>query len=156
MDSFPPNPALAPLAFLIGDWLTSSSHPALDGRRVEGRTGFQWDRNGAFLVMRQHIAHPDFPDGIAYFGSDDQAGRLIMIYYDVRTVSRIYDVTAGERTLQWRRLHPEFAQTMTISADEQGTGLVSQGRLSQNGAGWADDLAQTFIRAPAAVPPATG
>lgn len=46
-----PNPALAPLCFLIGDWRTVGTHPMLDGE-VHGRTTFEWHLGGAFLLMR--------------------------------------------------------------------------------------------------------
>jgi hypothetical protein len=94
-----PNPALAPLAFLIGEWRTTGTHPMLPGAELVGMTSFAWAEGGAFLVMRSQVDEPRFPDGVAYVGSDDSAGTLEMIYMDERQVSRICAVEAGERTV---------------------------------------------------------
>lgn len=139
-----PNPSLAPLAFLIGTWRTGVSHPMFPGETFDGSVRFEWHHGGAFLIMRSDVDHPKFPDGLAIFGSDDAAGRISMIYFDERGTSRIYEVTAGDRTITWRREDPEFAQIMTISAS--GAGLVAKGRMSIDGGEWTDDLSQTCER----------
>lgn len=139
-----PNPALEPLAFLVGDWRTSGSHPAFPGVTLAGRTSFAWHEGGAFLIMRGEVDHEDFPEGVAIFGSDDSAGTLAMIYFDERRTSRLLTVTAGEGEATWRHDDPEFLQRLTIRRD--GDGLVSQGRMKQAGKDWSDDLSQRFER----------
>ncbi|MEA3008382.1 MAG: hypothetical protein QOJ91_74 [Sphingomonadales bacterium] len=139
-----PNPALKPLEFLVGDWLTAGTHPMVPGERLNGRTSFSWHEGGAFLVMRSEVDHPQFPDGVAIIGSSD-AGRFVMIYFDERGVSRIYEVTVGEGTVSWLREDPDFSQSATIRADEGGARLVGKGRIKQ-GEDWADDLSQVFTR----------
>jgi hypothetical protein len=62
-----PNPALKPLGFLVGEWLTEGSHPVLPGKTLHGRTSFAWSDGGAFLVMRSEIDEPEVPSGIAIF-----------------------------------------------------------------------------------------
>jgi len=139
-----PNPALKPLEFLIGEWRTTGTHPMLPGLALVGRTSFAWHEGGAFLIMRSQVDHPQFPDGVAIIGSD-VSGRSAMIYFDERGVSRISDVTIGERTVTWRRDDPEFSQSLTITVEGDDT-LVSKGRMSQQGAAWVDDLSQVFTR----------
>ena len=56
-----PNPALQFLAFMIGEWSTSGTHPAMPGEELPGTTSFQWGDDGAFLVMRSQTDHNDFP-----------------------------------------------------------------------------------------------
>jgi len=140
-----PNPALEPFRFLIGDWRTSGSHPAVPGRSLEGRTSFSWHHGGAFLLMRSEVDEPGFPDGIALIGTDDGSGRHAMIYFDERAVSRVYQVTIGDEAVTWSRDDPELAQSVTIRAQPGGE-LVSVGRMSQRGGPWGDDLSQTFTR----------
>ena len=138
------NPSLRQLEFLIGEWRTTGSHPMVPGTQLHGRTSFAWHEGGAFLVMRSQVDAPKFPDGIAIIGSDDSLGTFAMIYFDERGTSRLMDVTVGDRTVSWRHDDPKFAQTLTIRAD--GDRLVSEGRMSQDGGPWADDLSQTFER----------
>jgi hypothetical protein len=83
------------------------------------------------------VAH----DGLV--GSDDRAGTLEMIYMDERQVSRIYAVEAGERTVTWSRDDDRLAQSMTVTAQPDGT-LVSVGRMSQDRGEWTRDLSQVF------------
>ena len=140
------NPALKPLAFLVGTWRTVSTHPLLPGTALDGRASFEWHEGGAFLRIRSEVDHAGFPDGVAIIGSDDAAGTFTMIYFDQRGVSRRYDVTVGDRTLTWRRDDPKLAQSNTIAAGDGGDTLVSKGRMSVDGGAWGDDLSQVFRR----------
>jgi hypothetical protein len=141
-----PNPALAPLAFLVGEWRTAGSHPQVPGKTLYGRTSFAWHEGGAFLIMRSEVDEPQFPNGVAIIGSDDVAGTFAMIWFDERGISRLYEMTVGDRTLTWRRDDPEFSQSTTITAADGGDTLVSKGRMSQKGGAWSDDLSQVFTR----------
>jgi hypothetical protein len=140
------NPALKPLEFLIGEWRTTGTHPLVPGDTLLGRTSFSWHEGGAFLVMRSEVDQPQFPDGLAVIGSDDSAGRFAMVYFDERAVSRLFELTAGDRSATWRRDDPDFAQLVTISAEEGLDRLVSRGRMSKKGGDWTDDLSQVFER----------
>jgi hypothetical protein len=143
-----PNPALQPLEFLIGEWRTTGTHPYMPGERLSGRTSFDWHEGGAFLIMRSQVDHPQFPDGVAIIGSDDTAGTFAMIYFDERGISRISDVTVGDRTMTWRRDDAEFSQSLTITAGGAGDRLDSKGRMKKKGEDWAEDLSQIFVREP--------
>jgi hypothetical protein len=141
-----PNPALEPLGFLIGEWQTTGTHPLLLDAKVEGVTRFAWHGGGAFLEMSSEIHDDDrFPDGLAYIGSDDNAGSFVMIYFDEREVSRIYSVEVGEGTVTWSRKDPHLSQSVTVTAQADGT-MVSEGRMSQDGGAWGADLSQVFRR----------
>jgi hypothetical protein len=139
------NPALKPLEFLLGEWRTTGTHPAMPDKVLNGRASFRWHEGGAFLIMRTQVNEPEFPDGLAIIGSDDIAGTFTMTYFDERGISRIYAVTVGDRTVEWRRDDRALAQSMTITAKDDGT-LMSKGRMSQDGGVWSDDLSQVFHR----------
>ena len=147
-----PNPALRPLAFLIGEWRTTGSHPQMPGQSLTGRASFSWHEGGAFLISHTEVDAPHFPDGVAIIGSDDVAGTFWMIYFDQRGVSRHFEVTVGEGTVSWRRIDPRFSQTTTISVRDGGDTLVSEGRMSKDGGPWTEDLSQVYtrVREPAA------
>jgi hypothetical protein len=141
-----PNPALEPLRFLIGEWRTTGTHPQVPGETLAGRASFAWHEGGAFLIMRAEVDHPLFPSGVAIIGSADVAGRFAMIYFDARGTSRIYDVAVGDRTMTWHRDDPDFAQSLTITADDGEDRLVSRGRIRMKAEEWTDDLSQVYRR----------
>jgi hypothetical protein len=138
------NEGMKPFEFLIGDWRTTGTHPMVPGKSLPGRTSFAWHEGGAFLIMRNEVNEPGFPDGVAIIGSDKAAGRFSMIYFVERGVSRIMDVRAGDQTVTWRHDNPNMAQCLTIT--KQGDRLVSNGRMSENGGPWKHDLSQVFER----------
>jgi hypothetical protein len=138
------NAALQPLAFLIGEWRTRGTHPMVPGETLAGRTSFAWHKSGAFVIMRSEVDAPDFPDGVAIIGSDNDGARFSMLYFDERGVSRVMDVTVAQDAVTWRHDDPEFAQCLTIT--KEGERLVSKGMMSQNGGPWTDDLSQVFER----------
>jgi len=118
------------------------------GKVLKGSSSFSWHEGGAFLIMRTQVDEPEFPDGVAIIGSDNVVGTLTMIYFDERGISRVYDVTVGDRTVTWRRDDQKLSQTNTIMAERGGDTLVGKGRISQHGGAWSDDLSQTFYRRP--------
>lgn len=148
-----PNPALKPLEFLVGEWRTAGTHPMVPGEILAGRTSFSWHEGGAFLIMRSQVDRPKFPDGVAIIGSDGGSGKFAMTYFDERAVSRLLDVTVGDRSVTWRHDDPEFAQSTTIAAE--GDRLVGTGRMSKNGGEWEDDLSQVFTREASTPVPST-
>ncbi|MGY1744302.1 hypothetical protein [Blastococcus sp. SYSU D00695] len=144
------NPALEPLAPLVGEWRTTGTHPLLPGRTFHGRTSFAWHEGGAFVVMRSEIDEPPIPSGVAVFGSDDAAGTLTMLYFDERDVSRHYTVEVGAGEVSWHRDAAGFAQRMVVTIAADGSRLEARGTMSRDGGPWEDDLRLTHERLPAA------
>jgi hypothetical protein len=139
-----PNPALEPFKQLVGEWQIVGSHPYIPDTELHGRATVEWTFGGAFLLMRSELDHPEIPDGIEIFGSDDKAGTYYMLHFDERGVSRKYDVSITENQLKWWRDDPEFSQrfTMDIAKDR----LVSYGEMSRAGGEWEQDLSLTYRR----------
>ncbi|MEO6040180.1 MAG: hypothetical protein ABIQ93_17330 [Saprospiraceae bacterium] len=140
------NPALVPLAILIGRWKTVGKHPLVPNVTLHGETSFEWLENGAFLIMRSHLDHPDFPDGIAIFGSDDSEAAYSMIYFDERGVSRKYMSTLRNNVRKWWRNDKEFSQRFTGEIKDNGNTIVSQGEMSKDGKSWEKDLGLIYTR----------
>jgi hypothetical protein len=140
-----PNPALAPLAFLVGEWRTEGSHPQLPGKTLHGRTSFAWSDGGAFLVMRSEIDEPEVPSGIAYLGTDADTGECSMLYFDERGVSRRYLVALRDDRWQWWRDAPGFAQRFTAELVDGGARMVGRGEMNR-GDHWEPDLQLTYTR----------
>lgn len=139
-----PNPALKLFEPLVGEWQATGTHPYLPGVELRGRAVFEWIEGGAFLRLRAEIDHPEFPDGIEIFGSDDKAGTYYMLYFDARGVSRKYDVSITKSQLKWWRDDADFSQRFTL--DIQGGKLVSRGEMSRGGGPWEADLALSYER----------
>jgi hypothetical protein len=140
-----PNPALKLFEPLLGEWQATGSHPYFPDAELHGRATCEWIEGGAFLLIRSEIDHPEFPDGIEIFGSDDKAGTYYMLHFDERGTSRKYDVSITENQLKWWRDDAEFSQrfTMDITKDK----LVTTGEMSRNGGEWEQDLSLTYTRA---------
>jgi hypothetical protein len=139
-----PNPALKPFEVLIGQWQTTGLHPYFPNTELNGRASFEWIEEGAFVMMRSEIDHPKFPDGIAIFGSDDEADTYYQIYFDERGISRKYDVAITEHQIKWWRNDAQFSQRFTF--DIQKDRLVSTGEMSRDGGEWEKDLSLTYRR----------
>ncbi len=138
------NPALKLFKPLIGEWQTTGTHPYFPDVTLHGRALFEWIEGGAFLRVRSQIDHPKFPDGVAIFGSDDEAGTYYQIYFDERGISRKYDVAITDNQIKWWRADAKFSQRFTI--DIQKDRLVSTGEMSRDGGDWEKDLSLTFVR----------
>jgi hypothetical protein len=139
-----PNPALAPLSALVGEWDTVGTHPMVPGKVFHGHSSFAWFEGGAFLVMRSQIDEPEIPSGISVFGSDDDT--LYMLYFDERGVSRKYDVSFSDNTLQWWRNAPDFSQRFRGRIIHDGRTIVGEGELCRDGHTWEGDLQLTYTR----------
>jgi hypothetical protein len=138
-----PNPALKLFNPLIGKWELTGLHPFLGDIVLHGQASFAWHEGGAFLLLRSSIDHPEVPDGIEIFGSDDKAGTFFMLHFDERGVSRKYDVTITEKQLKWWRNDTEFSQRFTM--DIQKNSLTSYGEMQRGeGKEWEKDLSLTF------------
>lgn len=140
------NPALQPLAFLLGEWSTIGTHAAFPGERLPGRTSFAWAEDGAFLIMRSETDHEDFPDGVAVFASDNVLGTITMCWFDERGISRLCPAEVGENWVSWRHDDPAFLQRVTITAETTGARLTSKGEMAKDGGPWGADLSQEFVR----------
>jgi hypothetical protein len=141
-----PNPALGPLAPLLGEWRTTATHPLVPGTTFHGRTSFAWHEGGAFVLMRSEIDEPAVPSAVAVIGSDDAAGTLTMLYSDERAVSRRYTVEVGDGQVSWHRDEAGFAQRMVLTLAADGSRLDARGTMSRDGGPWEDDLQLAYER----------
>jgi len=141
------NSGLEPLSFLIGTWETQGRHPALGENAFKGRASFEWFEDGAFILMRSSFEEPRVPTAVAVFGCDDAVGSFYMLYFDVRGVSRKYDVAVDENGWRWWRDAPEFSQRFTVTVARDHRSMVGRGELSRDGSAWDADLDVTYLRA---------
>ena len=141
-----PNPALKQFSRLVGEWKTTGAHPLVPGKILTGRSSFNWIEGGAFLIWHSEIDEPNFPAGIAIFGSDDVTGEFFMLYFDERKVSRKYEVSFKYNVLKWWRNAPGFSQRYSWTFTDDDNTIIGKGELSKDGKNWEGDLEQTFTR----------
>ncbi|HEY1672276.1 MAG TPA: hypothetical protein VGG50_06130 [Streptosporangiaceae bacterium] len=142
----PGRPGLPGWQRFIGRWVTEGAHPLLPGQVIRGSTTFEWLDGQQFVIQRSHYDHPDIPDAIAIIGATGE--QLSMHYFDSRGIDRVYAVSLeGDQWRFWRD-DPGFRQRFTGRFSADGDTITGQGRMARDGAGWEDDLALTYRRAP--------
>ncbi|HMJ70437.1 MAG TPA: hypothetical protein VK508_16140 [Cyclobacteriaceae bacterium] len=140
------NPKLESHSILVGEWKTVGHHPFLPDVTLNGTASFEWLENGAFLIMRTHIDHKEFPDGIAVFGSDDSEEECDMIYFDERNVSRKYTSILKNNIWKWWRNDQKFSQRCTCEIKDDGNTIFSKGEMSKDGKSWEKDLELVYTK----------
>lgn len=95
--------------------------------------------------MHSEMRQPEVPPGVAIFGSDDN-GRLVLIYFDERGVSRHYQVSVHGREMLWRRDDPKFSQRMSLTVSSDSQVIEQVGKVCEDGGDWQDDLSLTYQR----------
>jgi hypothetical protein len=142
-----PNPALSPLDRAAGAWIVTGSHPYLPGRALRGRVTFERIEGGAFFRMHAKMDDAEIPEGLAIFGTDGGDGTCTMLYYDVRTVARRYDVTFHEDGFGWSRDDSKLAQRFRVTIAEDGRSMEGEGTMKKDGGAWEPDLRLSYVRA---------
>jgi hypothetical protein len=141
-----PNPRLAVLDPLIGEWATVGSHSMMPGITLRGRTVFEWHEGGAFLRVRTEIDEPGIPSSISLIGSDDAADTFTMLYFDERAISRRFEVAMEGAELRWWRTAPRFSQRFVLTVAPDGESLHSVSSLSKDDVTWEQDLELSYTR----------
>ena len=135
------NPALAPLARLIGEWTVES--PMFPGAR--GRSVFEWLEDGAYLLQRSFAPEPA-PSATWLIGGDDSADHHTVLYHDSRGVSRVYQTAmTGAAWTIWRNA-PGFSQRFTATLSEDGRTLSGSWEKSEDGSAWEHDFDLVYRR----------
>ena len=140
------NPALAVLDRAVGTWTVTGSHPYFPGRTLRGKVTFERIEGGAFLRMHSKLEDPEFPEGVAVFGTDDDDETCTMLYFDVRGVARRYDVLLHADGFTWSRDSPRFAQRFRVTIADDGRTMQSEGTMQRDGGSWEPDLRLSYVR----------
>ena len=141
----------SPLAALAGEWTTEMTHRLLPDTVLRGRSTFELLAGGKFLLQREQVDHPEFPDAsLAVIGGahDDQ---LRMHYFDSRGVVRILELTIDDGVWTFVRNKPDYSaldfhQRLTWTLSEDGQTISALGEMSQDGVTWEEDIHVTYRR----------
>ena len=140
------NTALGPLERAVGTWTVTGTHPLMPGRSLPGNVTFERIEGGAFLRMHSKMDDPEFPEGVAIFGTDGDDGTCTMIYFDERGVARRYDVELRADGFTWSRDAPKFAQRFRVTIAGDGLTMESEGKMKKEGGSWEPDLSLSYVR----------
>jgi hypothetical protein len=118
MSRLPPNPALKQLEVLIGDWEVEV--PQFPGQH--GRATFEWLEDGAYLCFHSDAPDPA-PSATLIIGRDEASEVYTVLHYDSRGVSRVYQMSFGERVWKMWREAPGFWQRFSGTLTDDGSSI---------------------------------
>lgn len=126
---------------MLGDWdVESPQHGGL-----HGRAHFEWIEGGAFLAYRAE-ASGAFPTNTSVIGRDDARDTFVMLYYDDRGVSRIYEMSFDGKVWKLWRDAPEFAQRFTGELSSDGNTITGKWETNEDGQTWSHDFDVVYRR----------
>ena len=138
-----PNPALAALAGLVGDWemeLSNGSFIPSGSTSIKGPAAFEWAQDGALLLMRMGDKPPAPPAALWLIGRDEASANYSVFYYDARRVSRLYQMSFAEGAWKIWRDAPGFSQRFEGQLSADGRTITAHWEKSSDGAAWEHDF----------------
>jgi hypothetical protein len=136
----------------IGTWGVQANfgdrHPTQG--EFDGRTTFEWTLDGAFVLQRSEVDHPDAPSSLCLIGPKDNGG-YIQHYFDSRTVARLYDMTFDGRVWTLTRERAdftplEFTQRYVGTFDDDGRAIRGAWEILFEGQDWKKDFGLDYVR----------
>ena len=140
--------AMEPLEVFVGAWSMATSLAPNPAAAPRARTIFEWLPGRRFLIQRWEVEHPDAPDGIAVIGFDADKATLLQHYFDSRGVARVYQMTFADKvwTLQRFAAAPDFPQRFTGTFDDDSNTIVGHWESPSDGSNWSHDFDLTYTR----------
>jgi hypothetical protein len=138
--------ALAKLEPLVGEWTLEAAWPDGQPWPGGGRSIFEWHESRAHLIERSTVDLPEAPDGISIMGCDAANGTYFQLYSDERGVSRVYEMSIGDREWKLWRTGEPFPQRFfgTISDDENT--IEGRWEKAEDGTNFTTDFFLTYRR----------
>jgi hypothetical protein len=130
---------------LIGDWTAE-----VDIAEGKGTVSFEYALDGAFVLQRSGVDHPDVPDTLAVIAPDGDA--FLQHYFDSRGVVRLYAMTFDGRTLTFLREKADFSelgfrQRYVGELSEDGRTITGEWQTGDlDGGEWKKDFGLTYRR----------
>jgi hypothetical protein len=147
--SVEPNPALKELEILVGEWdmeLSAASFLPDPSATIHGQASFKWLEGGDFLIARQGSKASGPPYSTSIIGRDEMSETYMVLYFDDRGVSRVYQMSLeGRQWKQWRQA-PGFFQRFTGTFSADGNIIDASWEKSNDGSAWQHDFNLTYKR----------
>src|SRR5919112_4538073 len=110
---------LAALDIFVGEWIEQVEVPDAP----PGRSIFEWDLKGTFLVQRALSPLPEYPDGLMIISLAPDG--YLQHYFDSRGVVRLYRMTLEDGTWTLLRTEPDFSP---LDFSQRYVGTISEDR----------------------------
>jgi hypothetical protein len=143
------NPALKHLEAVVGEWemeLANASFLPSPSDTAKGHVSFEWVQDGAFLVMRMGDKPPGPPNAIWLISRDESTPNYIVLYYDARSVSRVYEMSFSERVWKMWREAPGFWQRYEGTLSKDGNTITAHWEKAADGIKWEHDFDVTYTK----------
>src|SRR5690242_3781302 len=137
------NPALKSLEGLVGDWsmeLSNASFLPHPSDTVKGSVSFEWVQGGAFLLLRMGDA------ALWLISRDEAVPNYSVLYYDSRSVSRVYEMSFSEGVWRMWREAPGFWQRYEGTVSKDGKTISARWEKSSDGTRWEHDFDVTYTK----------
>jgi hypothetical protein len=137
---------LTALDVFIGEWIEQVEVPDAP----PGRSLFEWDLRGSFLIQRSLSPLPEYPDGLVIV-SVAQDGYL-QHYFDSRGVVRLYRMSLEGQTWTLLRTEPDFtpldfSQRFVGTISDDGNRIDGRWETSSDrGQHWELDFPLSYTR----------
>ncbi len=116
-----PNPALKSPEVLLGKWEMELS-------------------NAAFLMMRMGDKLSGSPNAIWLISRDESNPNYTALYYDARSVSRVYEMSFSENVWKMWREAPGFWQRFEGTLSKNSKTISAHWEKSSDGINWEHDF----------------
>ncbi len=143
--------ALEQLDVLLGTWSIEAHFPGVPSSGVGGQTTFERALDGAFVVERSEVEHPDAPNGLAIIAFDPDTGAYRQHYFDSRGVVRLYAMQLRDGV--WTLLRDsadftplEFSQRFTGTFSDDGDRIDCRWEIAPDHTTWELDFELTYRR----------
>ncbi|HWC45046.1 MAG TPA: hypothetical protein VG868_02935 [Casimicrobiaceae bacterium] len=141
------------LEMFVGEWelravFSEETHIPDD---TAARAVFEPTLDGAFLLERSEIDHPDAPDGLCIYARKADGDGYTQHYFDSRGIVRIYDMTFDGRTWTLTRERPDFTpldfkQRYIGTFDDDGRTIRGAWESCYDGSTWQKDFDLDYVR----------
>jgi len=126
--------------------LSHASFLARPSDTAKGSVFFEWVQDGAFLVMRMGDQPPSPPDALWLIRRDESTPNYTVLYYDARSVSRVYEMSFSGRVWKMWRDSQGFWQRYQGTVGENGKTITARWEKSSDGTRWEHDFDVTYTK----------
>ena len=143
------NPALKPLEVLVGKWEMELSRASFLPRptdTVTGTVSFEWAQDGAFLLMHMGDQPAGAPAALWLISRDESVSNYTVLYYDSRSVSRVYEMSFSEGVWKMWRNAPGFCQRYEGTVNKNGKTISARWEKSSDSITWEHDFDLTYTK----------
>ena len=118
---------------------------------IPGRSTFEWTLDGAFLLQRSEVDHPDAPNGLILVGVDRKEVRTRSTTSTPAASPAVYAMTFDGTTWTLERTAPDFtpldfSQRFTATFEDAGRTIRGAWEICHDSANWEKDFDLVYTR----------